>query len=164
MVVAAVVKPGGASALVVRHLLRDLQLPAIAQVFGNAGGAEGVAAGIDDRRARASCSASCRRAPITSNGQISDYDPLHLIETDQVIAPVVEARRACALVGGHSLSNLELAAVLQVLGYASRSEGMIAYPRPDPGCAGSPGDHPVGVRLAHRFGGESAATPSSGAE
>ena len=43
LILAAVVKPGGASTFVVGHLLGDFKFSAIAQVLGNAGGAEGVA-------------------------------------------------------------------------------------------------------------------------
>lgn len=47
-----------------------------------------------------------------TGGRISDHDPLDLIETDEVIAPVVKTRRARALVGRHRLGDLELAAIL----------------------------------------------------
>ena len=57
LVVAAIVKAGGAGALVVRHLLRHFKLAAVALILRDAGGAEGVAV-------NPGCDAGVGRRPI----------------------------------------------------------------------------------------------------
>jgi hypothetical protein len=49
-----------------------------------------------------------RKHGATIESLVSDHDPFHLIEADQAIAPIVEPRGACALVGRHRLCDLEL--------------------------------------------------------
>ena len=58
--------------------------------------------------------------------RISNQYPLDLIERDLIVAPVVEAGGSRALVIGHLLRDLELAAVAQVLGDAGGAEGVAA--------------------------------------
>ncbi len=83
-------------------------------------------------------------------------DPLHFIERNLILAPVVELRRSRRLVVGEVLHHFKLAAVLQVRGDAGRAEGMV----PDPGleaCGGRAAlDHAIGVLLPQGVSGERA--------
>jgi hypothetical protein len=69
---------------------------------------------------------------------LSNHDPLDLIERDLIVAPVIEAGGARALMVGHLLRDFELAAVAQVFGDAGGAEGVIADPGQDAGAAGAP--------------------------
>jgi hypothetical protein len=51
-----------------------------------------------------------------------DQDSLYLIQTDVVVSPIIESGRSGRFMRRHLLCQLELAAVLQVLGNASRPE------------------------------------------
>jgi hypothetical protein len=55
-------------------------------------------------------------------------DPLHLVQADVVLPPIVELGRARAGVVGHGRGILQRAAVLQVGGDAGGPEGVIADP------------------------------------
>ena len=87
-------------------------------------------------------------------GTCSDHDPLDLVEVDLVAATIVEAGGPRALVVRHGLGDLELAAVLEVLGDASRAERVIADTCRNASGEGPSADHAVGVRLAHGALGE----------
>ena len=80
----------------------------------------------------------------------SDHDPLDLIERHLILAPVVEPGRPSALVVGHLLRDLELAAVPRVLGNPGPPERMAADLRLDGYGLRSPTDHLVDIRLPHR--------------
>ena len=60
----------------------------------------------------------CRLAQTAS----ADHDSSYLIEGDLIVSPVVEPRRPRALMVGHPLRHLELAANAKVLGNAGGSE------------------------------------------
>ncbi len=94
----------------------------------------------------------------------SDQNPFDFIETDLVVAPVVEAGGAGALVVRHLLRHFELAAVAQIFRDAGRAEAVAADLRLDAGVRGAAADHAVDVGLAHRAGGEIARLPFGRAE
>src|SRR5271168_5028882 len=77
------------------------------------------------------------------------HDPLHLIEGDLVVAPVVELGGARALVRRHLLRVFEQAAVEQIDGDPRRSERMTPNARDDAGLNRPPHDHPPRVLPGH---------------
>ena len=61
----------------------------------------------------------------------TDLNALDLLEADLIVAAVIEAGGAGALVVGHLLGDLELAAVLEVFGDAGGAKGVVADPGED---------------------------------
>src|ERR1039458_5867065 len=94
----------------------------------------------------------------------SDRNPLDLIETDIVPAPVVKAGGTRGLMRGDLLRDFQTAAIPQVCGNPGRPESMVSDLRMDAGSHGAPPDHPVGVRLAHRQACERVGFPGRCAE
>ena len=77
----------------------------------------------------------------------SDQNPLDLVETHLVAAPVVELRRTSAGMIGHGGGLLQRAAVLEICRDARGPEAVIADLGLDPGRLGAPANHLVGVGL-----------------
>jgi len=61
-------------------------------------------------RLRAKLIQRAQRLPVYA----SKHNPLHLIECDSIIPPIIEAGRSWAFMPRHLLRNFELAAILQV--------------------------------------------------
>jgi len=92
-------------------------------------------------------------------------DPFHLIESDLIVAPIVELGGARALVRRHLLRVFEQPAVEQIDRDAGRPECVTAQLRDDPGRERPPHDHPPGVLPRHpRFRKLLAAAPADRAE
>jgi hypothetical protein len=57
-------------------------------------------------------------------GRNSERNPLHLIEGDLIVAPVIERCCPRGFMAGHLLGDLELAAILKVGGDAGGAEAV----------------------------------------
>jgi hypothetical protein len=64
-------------------------------------------------------------------------DAFHVVKVDLVVTPIVESGCSRAFVSGHGLSNVDLAAIFDVLRNSGGAEGVISDPRPDAGRASS---------------------------
>src|SRR5437899_8625136 len=89
---------------------------------------------------------------------------MHSTSSSETWSLIVEAGGAGALVVGHLLRDLELAAIAQVLDDAGGAEGVAPDLRLDAGVLRAAADHTVDVGLAHRPVRELAGATARGAE
>ena len=79
-----------------------------------------------------------------------EADPLHLVQTDFVVSPVIQLRGARRRVVRHRCGVLQHATVFQVRGDAGRAERVVADGRADARSNSTAPDHRIGVRLRQR--------------
>ena len=95
---------------------------------------------------------------------ILNPDPRDFIEAHMIVSPIVKAGGARRLMHRDLLGDRELTAILRVGGDASSTESVIPDLCLDASVARPTADHPVGVPLAHRPGGQGDGLARLGAE
>ena len=91
-------------------------------------------------------------------------DLLDLIERDLVVRAIVELSGAQTLMRSHGLGIFERTAVVQICGYASRADSMVANLCWDAGVGRAALNHAPGIGLGHAAPGENLRAPDGGAE